>query len=66
MLIPKEIAAVHDGILNNFIKEGATTRILSSSYLLFGKTVNNFIFPIDATMRLTHLGDDFGISCFIR
>lgn len=54
-LIPDAIAVVHDKILERFVKEGNTQRVMSGSMILFGKSPENFIFPLETTMRLANL-----------
>jgi len=54
-LIPDAIAAVHDSIIEQFIKEGNTDIVKSGSRILFGKSPENFIFPLETTLRLANL-----------
>lgn len=54
-LIPDAIAVVHDKILERFVKEGNMQRVMSGSMILFGKSQENFIFPLETTMRLANL-----------
>ena len=66
VLIPDAIAAVHDSIIEQFIKEGNTDIVKSGSRILFGKSPENFIFPLETTLRLANLQNEFGISCFMK
>lgn len=66
LLIPDAIAAIHDKIIDTFIKEGKMSRVMGDAYFLLGKSVANFIFPVEITMRLTNLTAEFGLTAFIQ
>lgn len=64
--MPEEHGKHHATILRNFIEKGSVT-VLNQTNLFFGRTLNQFIFPIELRIKVeSHLAENFRSTALVR